>query len=127
MTLVDTSVWVDHLRNGDPELRELLKTGSTLIHPFIIGEIACGRLRNRERTIGLLAGLSKLPVATHDEVLYLLSEHDLGGAGIGYVDAHLLASLRLTPGCELWTRDKALMRASATLKKQVAGGSECLV
>ena len=115
MILVDTSVWVDHLRRGDPELQEMLERGSVLIHPFVIGEIACGHLRSRQTVLGLLAGLRSLMVASHAEVLHLLDAQQLAGSGIGYVDAHLLAALKIHGLSKLWTRDRALLRVAESL------------
>lgn len=113
MVLVDTSVWVDHLREGDTTLSALLAEGRVLAHPFVIGEIALGLLRKRELIIECLENLPQAPAASHAEVMTLIVTHDLPGLGIGYVDAHLLASLRLAPGSLLWTRDKRLAAAAA--------------
>ncbi len=115
MTLVDTSVWIEHLRDGNDDLREVLNKGSVLIHPFVIGEIACGRLRNRSGTLGLLKRLPSVPMASDDEVLLCIAKNDLGGRGMGYIDAHLLASLRLARYAILWTKDKVLARVAAEL------------
>ena len=110
MILVDTSVWVDHLRRGDPGLVDLLERSAVLMHPFVVGEIACGSLRDRESILELLQDLPAAVVATPDEVLKFIASHALHGKGIGYVDAHLLASAALTPGIQLWTRDTKLRR-----------------
>lgn len=107
MILADTSVWVDHLRRGLPRLVELLEAGEVLCHPFVIGELACGNLENRRTILALLGKLPPATVAGHDEVLALIDVRRLSGRGIGWVDAHLLASTALTH-CELWTRDKRL-------------------
>ncbi len=115
MILVDTSVWVNHLRKGNMRLGELLNNGEVVCHPFIIGELACGNLRNREEILGLLAALPGADVAGHDEVLHLISEHKLHGTGLGWVDAHLLTSALLT-GCRVWTNDKSLDSAAEALK-----------
>ena len=108
MILVDTSVWVDHLRSGDGQLAELLERGAVLGHPFVIGEIACGSLSDRGAILALLQHLPMAAVAEPDEVLAYISRHKLHGKGIGYVDAHLLASTALTGGTKLWTRDRRL-------------------
>jgi predicted nucleic acid-binding protein len=106
--LVDTSVWVDHLRAGDKVLSALLDAGMVLVHPFIIGELALGNLRQRETVLNALSDLPHISVATDKEVLHFIDRHVLFGRAIGYVDAHLLASVQLTAGTELWTRDKKL-------------------
>jgi predicted nucleic acid-binding protein len=115
MILVDTSVWVDHLRAGDARLIELLEVGQVLVHPFVIGELACGNLHNRTETLTLLGDLPFGPVASDREVLYFIEQHALMGRGIGYVDAHLLASVALGDSVRLWTRDKRLGATSARL------------
>ena len=108
MILVDTSVWVDHLRVGDEVLTGLLETGRVLVHPFVVGELALGNLRQRHVILGYLQDLPQVEVATNGEVLQFIERHDLAGLGIGYVDVHLLASTQLTSGSSLWTRDKRL-------------------
>ncbi len=113
--LVDTSVWIDHLRRSDSELVGLLEAGSVLTHPFVIGEIALGNLREPARILDALGELPRAVVATDEEVLGFISTHSLGGTGIGYVDAHILAALRLTPGARLWTRDRRLSAVAQTL------------
>lgn len=115
MILVDTSVWVDHLRHGEPELSGLLNTGRALAHRFVTGELALGNLKHRDVVLGALQGLPQASVATDEEVLGFIDRHSLFGLGIGYVDAHLLAAVRLSPGTSLWTRDKRLLAASARL------------
>ena len=107
MILVDTSVWVDHLRSGVPLLANLLQEGEVLIHPWVIGEIACGNLRNRQQVLDLLLGLPTALVASDSEVLLLIERGNLMGRGIGYVDAHLLAAAKLSR-CGLWTQDRRL-------------------
>ena len=107
MILVDTSVWVDHLRSGGPLLANLLQEGEVLIHPLVIGEIACGNLRNRQQVLDLLLGLPTALVASDSEVLLLIERGNLMGRGIGYVDAHLLAAAKLSR-CALWTQDRRL-------------------
>ena len=115
MILVDTSVWVGHLRSGDAALADLLMSGRVLAHPFVIGEVALGSLRQREVILSALSDLPRAAVATHDEVLALVDRHALFGAGIGYVDAHLLAAVSLTPGASLWTGDMRLHRLAGRL------------
>ncbi len=112
--LVDTSVWIDHLRRHDGRLAALLEDQAVLQHPFVVGELACGNPRRRHE---VLAHLERLPAATeasHAEVLHLVETQHLHGAGLGWVDVHLLAAARLT-GCRLWTRDRALARAARRL------------
>lgn len=108
MILVDTSIWVDHLRTGDAQLAELLERGTVVAHPFVIGEIACGSLSDRGAILGLLQHLPMATVAEPNEVLTYIDRHRLHGKGIGYVDVHLLASAALTGGTRLWTRDRRL-------------------
>ena len=115
MILVDTSVWVDHLRKGSRELSALLNEGLVVCHPYVIGELACGNLRNRVEILSLLAALPSATAAGHDEALRLVSERKLHGKGLGWIDVHLLASALLT-GCALWTKDKALKAAARALK-----------
>ena len=107
MILVDTSVWVEHLRRGLPQLATLLQEGEVLIHPWVIGELACSTLRNRSQVLELLQGLPAATVASDAEVLLLFERDRLMGRGIGYIDAHLLASARLSH-CRLWTQDRRL-------------------
>ncbi|MBV8185407.1 MAG: type II toxin-antitoxin system VapC family toxin [Hyphomicrobiales bacterium] len=108
MILPDTSVWIDHLRAGDKALVKLLNDGMVLAHPFVIGELALGNLRQREIVLQALADLPHASVATDAEVLHFIERQALSGRGIGYVDAHLLAAVRLTAGTQLWTHDKRL-------------------
>jgi predicted nucleic acid-binding protein len=115
--LVDTSVWVDHLRRGDRVLAELLEGGRVLCHPFVIGELALGNFRQRDLVIGALRDLPQATIATDQEVLSLIEGRRLFGLGIGYVDAHLLAAIRLTPGCALWTHNKRLQDVAAELAR----------
>ncbi len=115
MILVDTSVWVDHFRRGDAGLVELLERSSVVMHPFVVGEIACGSLRDRNAILELLQDLPAAVVADSDEVLRFIERHALHGRGIGYVDVHLLASVALTQGAKLWTRDMKLQRVAAAL------------
>ena len=106
--LVDTSVWVDHLRSGDASLIDLLENGEVASHPLVLGELAMGNLRQRKAVLEAMRELPQMQVASDDEVLHFVEEKVLFGRGIGYVDAHLLASLQLTPGTRLWTRDQRL-------------------
>lgn len=108
MTLVDTSVWVGHLRAADKVLASLLDTGRVLAHPFVIGELALGDLRQRELVLDALSDLPQASVASDLEVLHFIDRHRLFGRGVGYVDAHLLAAVRLTSGASLWTHDQRL-------------------
>jgi predicted nucleic acid-binding protein len=108
LILVDTSVWVDHLRRGDAGLIDLLERSAVLMHPFVVGEIACGSLRDRAPLLELLQDLPAAALASPDEVLTFIDRHALHGKGIGYIDAHLLASVALTPSSRLWTRDNRL-------------------
>ena len=116
MVLVDTSVWVSHFRGGDeqPALIKLLDDGAVFCHPFIIGELACGNLKNRSLIISLLEALPASRVAEHREVLAFIENHDLQGKGLGYIDMHLLASAILT-GIPLWTTDKKLQSCADRL------------
>lgn len=115
MILVDTSVWVDHLRKADARLASALEQGRVVTHPFVVGEIACGSLRNRPLILELLRDLPGAVVAENDEVLGFMERHRLHGRGIGYVDVHLLAAVALTPGSVLWTRDRRLHVAAREL------------
>ena len=108
MILVDTSVWIEHLRKGDDRLAALLESNLVAMHPFVTGELACGNLRNRETLLRLFQNLPQSPVATHEEVMHFIQQRDLMGRGIGYVDAHLLAAVALEGDSRLWTRDKRL-------------------
>jgi predicted nucleic acid-binding protein len=113
--LVDTSVWVDHLRKGDPGMRLLLDGGRVLLHPFVIGELAMGNVNRRDL---ILPALRKLPgalVAREEEVLQFVAARRLFGLGIGYIDAHLLTSVQLTPGASLWTRDRRMFEVASRL------------
>jgi predicted nucleic acid-binding protein len=114
VTLVDTSVWVDHLRHGDEELRALLDRGEVLCHPFIIGELACGSIANRTEVLELLRALPQSTIAEHDEAMHFLHKRRLYGRGLGWIDLHLLASASLS-NVRLWTTDRALKRAAEQL------------
>lgn len=114
MTLVDTSVWIDHFRSGNAALAEMLRAGLVLTHSFVIGELACGNLRNRAEILAALIALPLVTPAKHGEVLRFIDERDLCGKGIGWIDAHLLTSARIS-NCDLWSLDKALARAVVAL------------
>ncbi|MBO0841024.1 MAG: type II toxin-antitoxin system VapC family toxin [Sciscionella sp.] len=115
MILVDTSIWIDHLHAADSTLVSLLSQSMVATHPMVIGELALGSLRDRKKFLELLADLPPLPAANHDEVLYFVNEKRLYGKGLSLVDAHLLASVRLSSGARLWTRDKRLATVARTL------------
>lgn len=111
MILVDTSIWIDHLRRGDRLLAAALEAGEVVCHDFVIGELACGRLSARAEILQLLEALPCAPIVEHEEVLAFVARNDLAGIGIGWIDAHLLASSRLA-ALELWTRDTRLRSAA---------------
>lgn len=115
MILADTSVWVDHLRKADPALIGLLNGGQILCHPYILGEVALGHLRQRKVILSALQSLPQATVARDDEVLGMIDRWALFGRGIGYIDAHLLASTLLSPGASLWTRDQRLRKVAVAL------------
>ena len=117
MILVDTSVWIDHLRSGDQMLARLLESTQVLTHPLVIGELACGNLSNRTEVLGLLADLPRVVTATDEEVLFFIEQHQLMGCGVGYIDAHLLSSTFLGSPVKLWTRDKRLAALAVELHK----------
>jgi predicted nucleic acid-binding protein len=114
--LVDTSVWIAHLRTGDPDLVALLEDGHVLAHPWVTGELALGHLARRDEILGLLQHLPQAKAATDHEVLTLIDNRQLFGLGIGYVDAHLLAATLLTAGARLWTHDKRLAAVADQLE-----------
>jgi predicted nucleic acid-binding protein len=113
--LVDSSVWVDHLRRGDAMLSRLLEHGQVLAHPFVTGELALGSLKKRAIILAALQALPQAVIAHDEEVLRFIDQHTLYSLGIGYIDAHLLASARLTTDGLLWTRDKRLHAAAERL------------
>ena len=115
MTLVDTSVWIEHFRLNDEGLGHLLGAESVFVHPFVIGELAVGKLQPRQQTLARLQRLPQSNVATHEEVLHLIEREGLFGLGIGYIDAHLLAAARLTENTTLWTHDQRLAAAAMRL------------
>lgn len=115
MILVDTSVWVDHLRRGDAKLALALESGLVLCHPFVVGELACGHLHHRATVLDALGKLPQIPLATHDEAMLFTDRHGLTGRGIGWVDVHLLAGTALAGDAYLWTRDKRLAAVAGDL------------
>lgn len=115
MILVDTSVWIWHFRGEEPDLKELLDTGQVLMHPLVIGELACGTLPGRREVLQTLQELPTAPRATDDEALNFIEHHRLMGQGISYSDVHILASAVLAGGAQLWTFDARLAAAAARL------------
>ena len=116
MILVDTSVWVDHLRKGVPALAAALEQGTVLMHPFVIGELACGKLKNRSEVLQLLGEMPGAPMVTDSEARDFIERRALMGQGIGYIDVHLLASATLAGSARLWTRDKRLAAVAEGLE-----------
>lgn len=116
MILVDTSVWIDHLRSGSATLGQALEEGLVETHPFIIGELGCGNLSNRMEVISLLQGLRVAPVATDREALAFIDSRSLMGRGIGYIDVHLLASAALSGSTRLWTLDRRVSVVAMELR-----------
>ena len=114
MALADTSVWIQHFRRGEPALAHRLSEGLVLMHPFVSGELACGNLRNRAATLSDLHALPLAKMASNTEVLQLVEDRRRWGRGLGWVDAHLLASALLSH-CALWTLDRKLGEAAAKL------------
>lgn len=115
MILVDTSVWIDHLHNSEGHVRELVNAQEVLMHPMVVGETSCGRLRNRD---GVLRNLSHLPAireCEHEEVRSMIERRGLAGRGISFIDAHLLCSVLAQSGTTLWTRDTRLRRIADDL------------
>ncbi len=115
MVIVDTSIWIIHLRQGSRQLEKLLMDAEVMCHPFIIGELACGNLKNRNEIIILLQSLPMAPTIEFDEFLFFIDRNRLVGKGVGFVDVHLLASAQLT-GVPLWTADKRLKSAADQLE-----------
>jgi predicted nucleic acid-binding protein len=109
--LVDTSLWIAHFRKGVPKLGELLREGLVVAHPFVVGELGCGNLRNRARILADLQALPSTASATQEEVMLLIEDRKLWGLGIGWIDGHLLAASLLS-NCKLWTLDRPLLRAA---------------
>ena len=115
MVLVDTSVWVEHLRHSVDSLTSLLENGEVLCHPFVIGELACGNVTNRREIFSLLQELPAAKTAEHHEVLHFIEHQNLHGQSLGYIDICLLTSCRLS-GVPIWTIDKKLLNAAKTLR-----------
>ena len=115
MVLVDTSIWINHLQKGNAHLKKLLLDAEVACHTFIIGELACGNLKNRSAILSLLHALPLTPIIDNDEILLFIERNKLMGIGIGLIDAHLLASARLVH-IPIWTRDKRLLNAAASLQ-----------
>jgi hypothetical protein len=118
LTLVDTSVWIEHLRAPCRELVELLEQGQVLGHPFVLGELACGSLRNRQEVLENVELLPAATLATHDEVMTTVELHSLYGRGLGWVDVHLLSSA-LVSKADLWTFDRPLRSAWAHVRSRM--------
>jgi predicted nucleic acid-binding protein len=115
LTLVDTSVWVDHFRADSPDLRQLLEQDLVLCHPLIVGELACGNLKHRSEVLRSLAALPTTPTIEYEELLSFIDTHKLFGQGIGWIDVHLLASAVLDRA-SLWTRDASLRQVAKKLR-----------
>jgi predicted nucleic acid-binding protein len=122
--LVDTSVWIDHLRGSDAALMAALERGEVLMHPFVLGELACGNLRNRREVLNLLGRLPAAPTATDAEALAFIERRALMGRGIGYIDVHLLASVAIAGTARLWTRDGRLAAVAGELGVAVPEGRD---
>ncbi len=116
MILVDTSIWIDHLRRSDDALVDLLTANAVLMHAHVLGEIALGSIARRKTVLGLLRGLEPAPLARDQEVMELIEARNLAGSGVGFTDPHLLASVLLSPGARLWTRDRNLLAVAQKLK-----------
>lgn len=114
MVLVDSSIWIDHIRWSSGHLASLLKTNSVAVHPWIVGELACGNLARRATVLGYLKALPQVQPVDKDEFLFFIERYRLAGRGIGYIDIHLLAAARLA-SLQLWTADKRLARVAAGL------------
>jgi len=115
LILADTSVWIDHLRAGNKELRQHLNQGQIVIHPFIIAELALGSLKERTKTLALLDRLPQVRVAQLNEIRAMIEARRLYSLGIGLTDAHLIASVLINPPTLLWTRDKQLRKVAKAL------------
>ena len=119
MILVDTSIWIDHLREGNAQLAELLRRSSVVTHLFITGELACGNLKQRNAILQCLGKLPSVPVASDLEALTFIERHILMGMGVGYVAIHLLASTALADATTLWSKDKRLARIASELNLSI--------
>ena len=115
MVLVDTSVWIDHFRNGNDKLINLLNDGDVICHHFIIGELACGNIKNRKEILSLLQALPTAVQSNHQEILKFIEINKLMGKGLGYIDVHLLASTLLSNSV-LWSLDKKLKHIALEMK-----------
>ncbi len=115
MILVDTSVWMEHFRKGNAQLEEILDNGDVMCHPFIIGELACGNMKNRKEILSLMKALPMSCKASHDEILELIERRKLMGKGLGFIDMHLIASAFLS-NVYIWSFDKSLHKITAELK-----------
>ncbi|HED32784.1 MAG TPA: type II toxin-antitoxin system VapC family toxin [Gammaproteobacteria bacterium] len=113
--LDDTSIWIEYFRSHNNDLAALLSGCQVLMHPYVLGELACGNLANRAEILQLMGALPQAPAATDKEVRYFIEQHALMGKGIGYIDVHLLASVALHGSTMIWTRDKRLNNAAETL------------
>jgi len=114
VVIVDTSVWVSHLRRGNPALEKLLLDAEVVCPPFVVAELACGNIKDRTEVLSLLQALPMVPIVTQAELLHFVDSHKLMGTGLGFVDVHLLASSRLS-GIRLWTDDRKLKEAARKL------------
>jgi predicted nucleic acid-binding protein len=114
MVLVDTSVWVRYLRDGDPDLKRLLNDGQVMCHPHIVGELACGNMKNRREILSLVQVLPQATLAQHEEILRFIELNHLMGKGLGYIDVHLSASALLTR-VPMWSYDKGLNKVNESL------------
>lgn len=123
MILADTSVWIDHLRGRRSPFGAALENELVLVHPFVIGELACGNLRNRDEVLALLQDLPFAPTATDAEVLAFIARRKLMGRGLGYIDVHLLASAALSNTTRLWTHDRRL--AAVAVQLELAHDESC--
>ncbi|HZY61190.1 MAG TPA: PIN domain-containing protein [Edaphobacter sp.] len=115
MILADTSIWIDYFRSGNEEMRNLLDKSQIVIHPFVVGELALGSLRERRKALAFLDRLPRVRVAQLEEVRQMIETRSLYSRGIGLIDAHLIASIFLTPSTRLWTKDNALRRVAEAL------------
>lgn len=115
MVLVDTSVWISHLREKNPRLETLLEDAQVVSHDFVMGEMACGRLRNRDEVLTLLQALPRVSVVSQTELIHFIEKRSLAGRGLGFVDMHLLAAAQLM-GVALWTLDRRLAEVTGDLK-----------
>ena len=114
MVLADTSVWIAHFRAAQPGFEDMLSDGLILMHPFVVGELACGNLKNRARILDDLKALPRAKRASDEEVMYLIQDRNLSGRGLGWTDAHLLAAALLSRSV-FWTVDKRLAAAASDL------------